>query len=321
MAGTIFSLALSQRFRSDGKPEINAPVYVYAANTFTPADAYQDFGLSLKHTWPMRTDSNGMIPAFWLPDGQYRVRMTNAAASLIYFDMPNVQTVGPSSGTGGGGGGVDPNAIFQTGDELWVKRSAVRSGWVRQNGRTIGSLASGATERANADTQPLYEYIWNTFADTLCPVTGGRGASAAADYSANKPIGTPDMRGYGPMGLDDMGNTAAGRIVDGTPTVAGSSGGSEKRTISQANLPNVNLTGTTSSNGDHVHSLNDIMVSNAIAGAVRGADIGVAHAVSPWHLTLSSGVHAHTVTVALGGSGTPLNTMSPYRLGTWYIKL
>src|SRR5690606_10723240 len=113
------------------------------------------------------------------------------------------------------GGGVDPSAIFQTGDELWLKRSGPRSGWVRQNGRTIGSAASGATERANADTQPLYEYLWNTYPADQCPVTGGQGISAAADFAANKRIATPDMRGYGPRGLDDMGNDPAGRITDG----------------------------------------------------------------------------------------------------------
>ena len=319
MAGTIFSLALSQRLDNEGRPLIDAPLYIYEANTSTPADAYMDFGLTVKHPWPMRTDSAGMLPAFWLADGQYKVRFTDPAGAIVYFDLPSVQAVGPSEGgsSGGGGSGVDPNAIFQTGDELWQKRTGSRAGWVRQNARTIGGAASGATERANADTQPLYEYLWNTYPDEFCPVVGGRGVSAAADFAANKAIATPDMRGYGARGLDDMGNDPAGRITNGAPTVAASSGGSEKHVISQANLPSANLTGTTSSDGLHSH--NYTYAAPSFSAAPGGQNAGARSDVSA--TSGAAGAHSHNVTVALGGSATPLNTMDPYRLGTWYIKM
>ena len=98
MAGTLFSLALSQRFDREGELLINAPLYIYEANTTTPVDVYQDFGLSVLHQWPMRTDTAGMIPAFWLPDGQYRARLTDEAGAVVYFDMASVQALGPSTG-------------------------------------------------------------------------------------------------------------------------------------------------------------------------------------------------------------------------------
>lgn len=318
MAGTIFSLAMSQRLNSEGKPLVNAPLSIFAANTSDPEIAYQDYGLSVAHEWPLRTDSNGMFPPFWLPDGQYRVRMTDAAGAVIYFDVPSIQAVGPSTGEGGGGGGsVDPNAIFQTGDPIWVPKTGARAGWVRMNGRTIGSVSSGASERANADTQSLYEFLWNNYSDDLCPVTGGRGDTASADFAANKPIAILDMRGYGPMGLDDMGNSAAGRILDGTPTAAGSSGGSEKRTLTQGNLPNVSLSGTTNTTGNHSHSY---FRRNNSGGTSSGSD-NRPYSGETNPNTGDAGNHSHTVTVSLGGSGTPLNIMSPYRLGTWYCKL
>jgi len=318
MAGTIFSLAMSCQFNSEGKPLVDAPLSIFAANTNDPALAYQDFGLSVEHTWPLRTDANGRLPPFWLPDGQYRVRMTDAAGAVIYFDVPSIQAVGPSTGEGGGGGGsVDTNAIFQTGDPIWVPKTGARAGWVRMNGRTIGSVSSGASERANADTQSLYEYTWNNYSDDLCPVTGGRGATASADFAANKPIAILDMRGYGPMGLDDMGNSAAGRITGGTPTAAGSSGGSEKRTLAQENLPNVSLTGSTSTNGNHAHNYTNH--SNSSAGAATG---GMQFKQNTYTDTTSTnGNHSHTVTVSLGGSESAINIMSPYRLGTWYQRL
>jgi hypothetical protein len=284
---------------------------------------FQDFGLSILHPWPLRTDSVGRVPAFWLDDGQYRARFTDAAGAVVYFDIPSIQAVGPSTGDEGGGGGdsVDPTAIFQTGDELFIKRSGTRTGWVRQNARTIGSASSGATERANADTQPLYEYLWNTFSDTLCPVTGGRGGTASADFAANKAIATPDMRGYGPLGLDDMGNSAASRITDGTPTAAGSSGGAEKATFSIArnNLPNVDIDIDIDEHGGHDHdtpartggafagSSTANVWNNVTTGKTSKAETGI---------TASFNLNGDVEQVAL----TP-NVMSPYRLGTWYIKL
>lgn len=324
MAGTLFSLGLSQRFDGEGNPLVNAPLYIYAAASSTPVDVYSDYGLTpaLIHPWPMRTDSAGMLPAFWLEDGQYRARLTDEAGSVVYFDIPVIQAVGPSEGTGEGGGGstVDPNAIFQTGDELWLKKSGTRTGWVRQNARTIGSAASGATERANADTQPLYEYLWNNFSNALCPVTGGRGANAAADFSANKPIATPDMRGRGPMGLDDMGNSAAGVIAGGTPTDAGTGSGSETQTLAEANLPaHTHEKGTLAITG--APSLSDnTEVLRGLGGGIGGT-VGTSPVGFPSTLTPGLGTLAVTGSTASVGSGTAVNIMSPYRLGTWYLKL
>lgn len=322
MAGTIFSLPLSQRFDRNGNLLINAPVYFYAANTTTPVNSYADFGLSVENEWPLRTDANGMIPAFWLEDGNYRVRMTDEAGSVVYFDMQNVQALGPSTGEeGGGGSGVDANAIFQTGDPIWLPKSGTRTGWVRMNGRTIGSSTSGATERANADTQPLYEYLWNTYSNSLCPVSGGRGDNAATDYAANKAIGILDMRGYGPFGLDDMGNNPAGIITAGTPTVAGSSGGTEKTsiTIARQNLPNFSPKITIHDPG-HSHwfqgssgNTNRSGADSQCAGPISGRDTNVS--VTGILATCES-LNGNVAQQAIERV-----TMSPYRLGTWYIKL
>jgi len=62
-------------------------------------------------------------------------------------------------------------------------------GYLVMNDTTIGSASSGATT-ANNYTFPLYNLLWNgTSANpTFAPVTGGRGVSAIADFSANKPI-------------------------------------------------------------------------------------------------------------------------------------
>lgn len=68
--------------------------------------------------------------------------------------------------------------------------STAPAGWILTNG-TIGNAASGATNRANADTLDLYTLIWGSFANAEAAVSTGRGANAAADYAANKTIAVP----------------------------------------------------------------------------------------------------------------------------------
>ena len=66
--------------------------------------------------------------------------------------------------------------------------SYVPTGWIMMNDGTIGNAASGATTRANADTQALYEMIWNSVIDTWAPVSGGRGGTSLIDFNNNKTI-------------------------------------------------------------------------------------------------------------------------------------
>jgi hypothetical protein len=218
MAGTLFGLGLSQQISADGVPLSGALLYLYEENSSTPVTTYSDFSLSTEQTHPIEADSAGRLPQIWVEDGSYRARLTTSAGIEV-FDEASVTAIGASvtsGGSGGGGSSVDATAIFQTGDPMWVPFSGSRTGWVRSNGRTIGSGSSAATERANADTQDLFEYLWNNFSNTLCAVSGGRGANATADFNANKTIALLDMRGQGAFGLDDMGNVAASIISGGT---------------------------------------------------------------------------------------------------------
>lgn len=77
-------------------------------------------------------------------------------------------------------------------------RKTAPSGWVRLNGGTIGGALSGATERANADTQALFELLWSEYANTELAIQDSagaasvRGASATADFTANKRLPLED---------------------------------------------------------------------------------------------------------------------------------
>lgn len=86
------------------------------------------------------------------------------------------------------------------------------AGWVFMTVGTIGDGSSGASLRANADTQALFILLWTTFSDGICPVTGGRGGSAAADYAAHKVIAMIDSRGCALVSAEDMGGSNRGNL-------------------------------------------------------------------------------------------------------------
>lgn len=306
MAGTLFGLGLSVQYDASGIIAPGALLYLYEANTSTPVTSYSDFGLTVAQTWPLQADGSGRLPQFWLADGSYRARLTTSAGVSI-FDEASITAIGSSSGGGSSGASVDSTTVFGTGDMLWIPYQGTRSGWVRANARTIGSASSGATERANADVSSLYSYLWTNFSDTLCPVSGGRGGSAAADFSANKPIATLDMRGRGGFGIDDMGNTTAGVVAGGT-TIAGNAVGAETVTLTTSNLPNYNF------DLSSIDVRYDVSTNTASGGgATRVFSLSSAGA--------TTGTHPLSGSLNSGGGGVATNKMPPVRLGTWYIKL
>ena len=127
-------------------------------------------------------------------------------------------------------------ALFPPGTllDLVGTLAAAPAGWVLAKQGTIGSGASGATIRANADCSNLYAHLWNGVADTYAPVTGGRGATAAADFAANKPIGGLDFRGVTRATLDALGGTSANRMPG---WVAGLMGGEASHALSILEMP------------------------------------------------------------------------------------
>lgn len=106
---------------------------------------------------------------------------------------------------------------------------AAPTGWLILNGETIGSTSSGA-DHAGLDYQDLFEHLWNNTPDSSCAVSSGRGASATADFIANKTLTIPDARDRTMRG-NNAGNLAA-------------AGGADSVTLSKANIP------------PHVHTYN-----------------------------------------------------------------
>ncbi|MBL8297779.1 MAG: hypothetical protein JNN30_05455 [Rhodanobacteraceae bacterium] len=149
------------------------------------------------------------------------------------------------------GGSVLPTGVVLAIDSTTLPEG----GWVWSDGRTIGSASSGATNRANADTLALYRVLWTAFDNAVLPIETSaglpttRGASADADFAANKRLPVPDRRGRANVGLDTMGGAAANRLTLGVSGIdgalLGASGGAQAQTLSVAQLPSHAHTGIT----------------------------------------------------------------------------
>lgn len=138
---------------------------------------------------------------------------------------------------------------WSTGDVKLTWKTTADSGWIMHNDGTIGSATSGATY-ANANAQALFLLIWANFSDAKAPVVGGRGASAAADWAANKRITLPK---------------ALGRSLG----VAGAGAGLTSRTLGDT----VGAETAASEMPAHTHSAKRIVATVEVAESVGGGSV------------------------------------------------
>lgn len=330
MAGTFPGTANTQQHDINGQPLASCLLTVYqGGSTSSLANTFQDIGLTIPSTNPLVGDATGRIPLFFVADGSYGLRLTdqNGIQSNGGFFYPQVPSIGASS-SGGGGTPVDPTTVFSTGDTKWRLEESTISGWVRVNGRTIGNAASGASERANADTQALFVYIWTTFADAICPVVGGRGSSALNDFNAGKQITLLDARGSTIFGLDDMGNAASGSFAgvtfsSGNATTGGSSAGQNAVTLTTTNLPPYTPGGTFSASisGGSASTAGVVGLTSGGAGVGTGNGLNNGNLSIPVTFAVTGSVSGSIVGSPQGGTSAPIAIVPRCLLGTLFMKL
>jgi len=148
---------------------------------------------------------------------------------------------------------ADVPAVWETGDyRISIRATTALSGWVKADDGTIGNASSGGTTRANADTTGLYALLWNTFDNTICPVSTGRGGSAAADFAANKTITLTKALGRALV----VAGTGSGL----TARALGDTAGAEEHThtgttaANTGNITTANNAGQNTAPGSHVHT-------------------------------------------------------------------
>lgn len=209
-------------------------------------------------------------------------RITNAANASGDQDFVTLNQLNAVSAT-------VSSARAPTGTVQAFRRKTAPAGWIKENGGTIGNDSSGATTRANADTLDLFTLLWGEFTNTELPIQNSsgaastRGASAAADFSANKRMPLFDSRTRFLRGADDGLGYDAGLTV-----------GAAQEDI----LKSHTHTGNTNPIGDHVHQLS----SGYWTVSGGGSTIPAFGTGAPTQQTAPSGAHGHSFTTDATGS-------------------
>jgi hypothetical protein len=238
--------------------------------------------------------------------------VSTAAANTVYLANGN------GSGTWTAANSVISDSSWTTGDTKLTFQTAAPAAWVLfAEGGTIGDGSSGGTVRANTDCQALFELFWNTLSNTICPVSGGRGASASADWSAHKAIQLP------PMASRYLGVVGAGANL--TSRTLGETLGAEGSVLKQSDLPNVNQAVVINDPG-HTHGTTNLASASVLSGnggstGWGAGNLGAFSVVQGF--SINGATTGITATVHLNGyvAQTIINTQSPGVFLNLLIKL
>jgi hypothetical protein len=205
-------------------------------------------------------------------------------------------------------GNVAPGTDFVTNDEVDSLTDTARTGdvrtslnsflmgWAIMNDGTIGDATSGSTTRANIDTYPLFNLIWNLFQgnQTLAPMFTSAGAPVA--YGADP---ASDFIAHRRLSL----TLEAGRVMAGVSGshLIGTTVGSETHTMIEQEL------------AQHTH--------DGPAGTHNFLDTDPA---GTFQVFAGTGVGISPITGGVttpGGTATPFSIMQPTVFMNVFIKL
>lgn len=89
----LYEPSLTRATDDNGDPVSGAKLYFYQTGTTTPASVYADMGCTVATSHPVVADSTGLFDPVYLPfDQTFRVRLTNADGSDVYYDVDGVST-------------------------------------------------------------------------------------------------------------------------------------------------------------------------------------------------------------------------------------
>jgi microcystin-dependent protein len=195
--------------------------------------------------------------------------------------------------------------VFSTGDAKLTYKTTADPGWILViNDGTIGKAGSGATIRANADTQALYVLFYSNISDTLCPVSGGRTGNAVNDFNNAKTILVPRLAS---RALVSAGN---GSGLSGW--ALGLAVGEENHVLTGAEMP-THTHGVTDPGHSHTYQTN----SNNANGSLN---VGGASFMFN-DVTQSTGLSLTSISIQNAGSGAAHNNLQPSSALNVMIKL
>ena len=184
-------------------------------------------------------------------------------------------------------------------------------GKLPMNGTVTVAKTSGGTFNS-AIYARVYTYLYDNYSDSVAPVAGGRGASAAADFAANKTITIPDHADFVMMGISAAGNITAAGATAGADTVAaaGTNGVTGSHTLTTGQVPSLTYTASLSS---AVNSPTGVRISNS--GATNSAETSTTSTA----ITDNAGGGSHTHTGSTF-TGSATSVVQPSRGIYFYIS-
>lgn len=200
----------------------------------------------------------------------------------------------------------------RTGDVRTSLNSFYPFGWIPMNDGSIGNSSSNASARANIDTWPLFNLLWQLFQPfnngTTNPLgqmldsTGAAvtyGASAIADYSANKAI---------------IVTTVQGRVIMGTVPFSAVLGGGFKQGVVITNSGGNILASGTNGNfyfqGQPIYFVATVFPANIVANTIYYVtNLNIAGGGSFNIATTYANAIAGTPVLAYGSAGTVVDVV------------
>jgi microcystin-dependent protein len=219
--------------------------------------------------------------------------------TLQYIDEIGFIPILGSTSTG-------PNAFFTTGDAKLTYKTVADSGWVFMNDGSIGDPLSGATNRANDDCNALFLLMWGAVPDLWSPVSGGRGLSAAADWTAHKRLSLPRNLGRA-LAVSGAGAGLTARALGGYL-------GEESHTLS---LSEMTYHGHSVSDPTHIHT----MFRRLTESDPHDRNWVDKEGGAGYSLDASMDAAYTGISIAPAGGSVPFNDMQPTAFWNVLIKL
>lgn len=198
--------------------------------------------------------------------------------------------------------------VATTGDMKPTLKFTADTGWIMADVASIGNTSSGAAH-ANADVESLYMLLWGYAfgsGNTEFPVTGGVGASASADWTAQKSMS------FGPYMLGravGIGSSAGAGGTGLSVRFAGQVVGEENHTLTVGEAPPGQIT---FNDAQHTHATNAQTLSSGnnvqVGGGSNNAPASIDLSFTGASITDHAGGQAH-------------NNMQPTIFMNWMVKL
>lgn len=278
-----------------------------------------------------------------------RMHATNGSSATLNVDSLGAKPIANVYGSAMTYGALPSGSIqrftYDSTDDKWIAHNArekavatgvywpfggatAPGGWLISNGLTVGNASSNATALAHASAEDLFNFLWTNYADTTAPIftsagaSSTRGASAAADWAANKAIATINTAGCTFVALDDLGAGDQGRLGDFVTPANGKIIGAEGVALTTDQLPVVTPAGSVSKPTITITNGTLVVRSTSLISGQNGGENITLPSGNAQISTLSAALDSNpTFTGTSFGHGDKHSNMQPGFCGYWIVKL